>query len=351
MSNKENSEKMLSMINLALTNSIDANKGEINFVLKTATDWEFFFWNSCFDIHHYKQITRKFENYAQNIPKHEAQSIALTLQYDTTMLVFCDLWRELGLAIRELISSNYEAVSRSLRWIIEATIVWAETQLDNPTASDIYTEIFSKKLSKKEYQRKLLEIFAVNKARFSERLRFKEKYGIVKISDTVDKIKIFKNRKKGEQKNLLRDKIVRLNSEFSTYAHCTVQSLEELDKNRRYDFAIYQGYEYNQESFNDGLNDIYQTIDVCLTIILLVNTEFYGYENPLKFMENIKSGGESLAQDAFQQKEKFPFLNNILILPIEKRKKGHKAIENSKTSFDNSKIEKDEKSKKATESL
>lgn len=49
---------------------------------------------------------------------------------NTLLNIFPDLWEELGEAVRNIIIRNYRSVFRSLRWIIESIVFWADLELD-----------------------------------------------------------------------------------------------------------------------------------------------------------------------------------------------------------------------------
>jgi len=219
------------------------------------------------------------------------RAVALALQHDVSGLLFFDLWRELGQAVRSLLSCIYESVPRSLRWMIEATVFWAEMQLDASSAHDQFQWYYEQrdKINKKEYRRVWDQIHYTSSARFEERLLFREKYRRPGLGEVLNNLRFSKVKAEGDLDPTKIKKTLRtLYSEFSQYSHVTLETVHELYYGYLHgDFAFYQDYSFDQQASDRSLLNLWNTVDNLLALIILTEAEFLGYGTPKAFIQAV----------------------------------------------------------------
>jgi hypothetical protein len=171
---------------------------------------------------------------------------------DTLVNIFPDLWEELGEAIRNLIVSNYRSVFRSLRWIVESVVFWADIELDKKYNDAIahFDNYYHNYSMSKENTSFLSEyIVHYNIDLIDERLHLKEKYGKPTFKESVNNLTHLNKDKKIEK---VVDKIQRelntLYHDFSAFTHISMESYQrDWDNPGYYPYSI--DYTYNKEAY------------------------------------------------------------------------------------------------------
>jgi len=310
-------DKMRELVVLSIKLTLDKNQRKIDSLLALAGALEYVAMSwSCPDLH-IKQFLDKNHKSVEEIPEIQRRCIRLAARCDTSGLVFFDLWRELGQAVRELMCANYDSIPRSLRWMIEACVFWADMQLDGDSAKEMFEHFWSQrsKLTKREFDRVFIEIFRLDEERLAERLRFKEKYRGPSIGEIMNNLSVLKNRPGKYEGHRLRDSITAFYKESSGYAHATLSTFEEIQMEPgelHRDFAFFQDYRYDEERFEVEFRNICTAIDLVITIMILVETEFFGYGTPHEFFEHLGDIGNEVASKVQRLRDSFPFTNSII---------------------------------------
>jgi hypothetical protein len=318
-------DRMGKLINLSVQNTLKENQKPLDDLLDFCGDLEYLVieWASP-DKHITQFFGGKYDS-IEKLPKIQKRCIELAFREQTSMLIFFDLWRELGEAIRELMCSDYDSVARSLRWMIEACVLWADMQLDDVTAQGFFESYNShrEKLTDEEFKRLLSEIGTVNEARLVERLVFKEKFRNIRMGDLLKNLQNLKKPSKNMEIHEIREKIFSLYRDFSRYSHITLDTAKEIKMEPgelHFDFAFFQGYGYDKERFKTEIERIYGTLDLTFSIIVLVVANFYGYKTPGRLFESCKERmtyhgkekGKEIKDRILQSKNHFPFMYNII---------------------------------------
>jgi hypothetical protein len=269
-------------------------------------------------LHIQRLLNKKYKSTAR-IPQTIRWSLDLASRHDTCAMLFFDLWRELGEALRELVCSNYDSVPRSLRWMIETCVFWADMQLDDNCAQELFEYYHSQKikLTRKEYARMCLEIIRVGEARLDERLIFKEKFRSPSIKQIIQDLLILKTDSKFDYKDkvALKKELMSCYSEFSQYAHTTLSTVKEIRLEPGYlhtDFAFFQEYGYDRRRFNTELKSIFRTLDLMMTIMILIESMFYSYKGPVEFFRSLGDTGREFASKIARVSEDLPFTSQIV---------------------------------------
>jgi hypothetical protein len=138
------------------------------------------------------------------------------------------LWEELGEAIRNLIISNYRSVYRSLRWIIESTVFWANMELDKKygDAKAHFNNYYHNVSMSKDNISFLYEyIIHYNLDLINEHLHLKEKYGKPQFKETVKNLtKLTKDENVKRTIGKIRQEPESLYHDFSAFAHISIES-------------------------------------------------------------------------------------------------------------------------------
>jgi hypothetical protein len=265
---------------------------------------------------HIERVTDKKYRSVRQAPKEVRWSLRLAGRHDKCELVFYDLWRELGQALRELLCANYDSVQRSLRWMIETCIFWADMQLDGPSVKDMFEDYCSQKgrLTSKEFKRAFSEIYSMNEARLEERLVFKEKFRGPSLGEIAGNLAILKTTPKYKG-HLLREELLKYYRAFSEYVHITLTTAKEVSLEPgtlHGDFAFFQDYRYDMDRFNAEIASMFRTVDMLIAVMILVQMEFYGYEGPIEFFESLKDVGRDFASKIEPARDAFPFTWEIV---------------------------------------
>ena len=312
------SNKMKKLIALSMKQTLNENEKDIDSLLDIAGALEYLViaWNDP-DLH-VKQFMDEKYNSIEEVPETSRRCLRLAIRHDTSQLVFFDLWRELGQAMRELMCSNYDSVPRSLRWMIEACVFWADMQLDDFTAREWFEHYYSQrdKLTEEEFNRVFFEIHSVNEGRLTERLTFKEKYRRLAVKEIIENLSILKNHSRRYNKgHLIRSALRTCYSEFSEYSHITLSTLKEIymePGELHWDFAFFQDFRYDKERFDIELKNIYTTLDLIMAVIILVETEFFCYETPHEFFECLGDMRNEVATKIEGLRNRLPFISNMI---------------------------------------
>jgi len=309
--------KMKKLIELHLKQTLDENEKDVDLLLDFAGALEYLVISWDDSQLHFKNLIGKKYDSIEEVPEQIQRCFFLALRHDTSLFIFFDLWRELGQAVRELICSDYDSVPRSLRWMIEACIFWADMQLDHYNAQEYFEYYCSQKdkVTEDEFLRVSNTIYSVNEARLAERLTFKEKYRRLAVKEIIQNLSILKNHSKGYDKGpRIGRELNKCYSRFSEYSHITLSTLKEIHKEPgelHFDFAFFQDFRYDKRRFEIELSNIYTALDLILAVILLVETQFFSYETPNLFFECLGDVKEGVANKIKQLSHRLPFLSDM----------------------------------------
>jgi hypothetical protein len=319
------SKKMKRLIELSMKKTFRTYEKALDSLLEIAGDLEYLAIEWQQPQVHMKQLLNEKSNSRRKISEDKLKCLKLAVRHDTSLLVFFDLWRELGQTVRELICSNYGSVPRSLRWMVETCIFWADMQLDDYTVHEWFEHFYSQKdkLTEEEFRRTFYAIYDVNEARLVERLAFREKYRRLAIGEILNNLSILKGDSKFSKAHLVKYALRTCYSEFSKYSHTTLPTLREIDMEPgelHMDFAFFQDYHYDKEEFETQIQNIYRTLDIIIAVIILVETDFFCYEAPHKFCESLGELGKEVARKIHGMKDNFPFTDELMRKCVSGRK-------------------------------
>ena len=320
-------EKMRKLVEVSVKRSLGkrANSRKVDALLDVAATFEYLviYWTDP-SVHIERFFGEKYKSMAR-IPRTMRWSLELAARHDTCPLVFFGLWRELGEALRELVCSNYDSVPRSLRWLLETCVFWADMQLDEDCAQDLFEYYHSQKskLTRSEFARMSIEIRRVSEARLEERLIFKEKFGSPSVKQIIQDLLVLKNRSRStyKYKVALKREMMDCYSEFSQYAHFTPSTVKEIrlePGSLHTDFAFFQDYHYDKGRFDIGAKSIYRTLDLVMTIMILVESAFYSYEGPIEFFSSLKDAGREFASKIASVRQDLPFTSRVVEALVSK---------------------------------
>jgi hypothetical protein len=205
--------------------------------------------------------------------------------------IFFDLCRELGEAIRSLVIGNYSSVSRSLRWIIESAVFWTDMQGDGWTASEAYEHFTTvdPPIDSKQYSYLSRHISDLNHDLLEDRLSLKVKWGKYGIDDILHNlIRQADGAYNKPKHHSLKEEIKQLYNELSEFHHISIESLQEMDKTLRTDYAIYMGYEYDPEKYFYQFMNLWKVVDLVTSIVVLVGTQFYEYSKTSEYFDKMQ---------------------------------------------------------------
>jgi hypothetical protein len=307
-----NSKKMNKLIELALKETMDNHEGDLDVLLSLIGDLEYLVISWRDPKYHISQLTNGKFSSLDSIPENTKRSIILSLRFDSSLLAFFDMWRELGTAIRDLISSNYDSISRSLRLIIETCIFWADIQLDEDLAADHFEYYNSNRISGREFIRLQYEIGTINEVILTERLLFKEKYKSPSVSEILNNINVIKGDNKYSKG--IKEEINKYYKYLSKYSHYTEETLKEVNMEELHgDFAYFLDYKYKKTRFQEEINNIYNTVDLVISTMILVETNFLKYDTPNTFFNMLGDEGLRVREQVTKLQDLLPHLYNIII--------------------------------------
>lgn len=80
----------------------------------------------------------------------------------------------------------------------------------------------------------------------------------------------------------------------------------------RIDFAFFQNYIYDKKDFDLQLHNIFMTLDLVLSVILLVEAQFYSYDTPRDFFEVLGDLNSDFSDKIKPLSKRFVLLNKML---------------------------------------
>lgn len=267
--------------------TLGKHSAKVNNILTAAARIEYFVYDTGLRNAeaHVSAITQgKFSSLARMNTRHK-NCVDLANTENTILNIFFDLWRELGETIRSLIIGNYISINRSLRWIIESVVFWADMQTDRGTATEAFNYFLTDTslAKKKEYLFVYNYIKHRNRALLAERLSLKEKYRKPSFGEICNKLSSLNGDKK---RDLIKKELQKLYSDFSGFSHISTGSLPEFyslsEEGLRGDHASYHYFE--KYLFDTAIGKCWQVIDLVASVIILALTDFYGYKTPRDFL-------------------------------------------------------------------
>lgn len=186
---------------------------------------------------------------------------------------------------------NYSSVSRSLRWIIEAAVFWTDMQSDYQTSTRIYEYFITvhAPINSAEYSYLYRHTSESNRDLLEERLSLKAKWKKYGIGDMLDNVILntdgVYNKPKGHS---LKSEIQQAYKELSGFDHISIDSLQEIDKMLRTDYAIYMDHSYDPKRYSYQLMNLWNVVDLVTTIVVLAGTKYYEYPTTHDYLDNIQ---------------------------------------------------------------
>jgi hypothetical protein len=238
---------------------------------------------------HVAQITsRKYDDISK-LPITYERCVELANKHNAVDEIFANLWLELGESIRNLIIGNYGSIPRSLRWMLESTLFYADFQEDSGNAVEQFNEYLQEEspLRERRYRYLLHHIDDSNFELLDERLLLKERYEI-NFSRIKEQVKIFGDARYPKEVKGIPGELSELYRKFSALIHISQQSLEEKERDEE-GYALFLDSSYVRRDFQEKLNDIWKVIDLITSVLLLVCSRFYGYSSAIEFLDNITS--------------------------------------------------------------
>lgn len=274
-------------------NTFRAHGIDLDSLMKTTNVIEHFFIGEAMDIEpHISSVTDKKYSSKNDLSLRSKRCIDLVNLENTMLNIFPNLWEELGEAIRNLIISNYRSVYRSLRWIIESTVFWANMELNKKygDAKDHFNNYYHNVSMSKENISFLSEyVIHYNLDLINEHLHWKEKYGKPQFKETVNNLtKLTKDENVKRIISKIRQEIESLYHDFSAFTHISIESYTRNWDNPDY-YPYSTDYVYTEEKFYSALEVIWKVIDLITSIMLLVCSRFYGYNLPHEYLEAMKN--------------------------------------------------------------
>ena len=284
-------DKMHKMILNTANETLRSHGRKIDLFLKVLAQVEYFVIDTVDVDAHISKITHLRYTH-RSIDAGHKMCVELACVENTITDIFFDLVKEFGEATRSVIVGNYNSIPRSLRWILESTIFWANMQDENRNSTEAFEDYCEHlPISKTRYKYLRGQIRQVNYDLLVQRMTLKDEWHI-SFRDIVSKINVIKSDSKFFRKPKgfsFDSKIRSLYHVLSTYEHTTFETLSEIDYDLRSDFASYMNYGYNRERFPPLLSLMWITLDLILSIMVLSIAKFYGYKTGKDFIRRLKS--------------------------------------------------------------
>jgi hypothetical protein len=273
-----------------LKRSLNKNGQEIEILIETVAKIELFMIESKNYEPHIDYISEgKFTSLKSLNINNKRYMILVNKGYLLSEFYF-DILREIGEAIRSMLIGNYHSISRSLRWIIESSVFFADMQSDNIIANESYQYYIEEiDFTKQNFDYLRSHIYNSKSELISERLFLKVKWKKYNLEDMINNKILSENIKFSKPKGYtLKENIKKLYNQFSGYEHISEESLSELYYTLRTDYALFMNYRYDEDNFQLALEDLWQVIDIILSIAILGGCFFYGYSNTKEFLGKIQ---------------------------------------------------------------
>jgi hypothetical protein len=198
---------------------------------------------------HLATITKGRYTHTSVLKKKDQRCVKLTIQHNPVYNIFRNLWLELGESIRSLIIGNYGSIPRSLRWMIESTIFYADMQNDSPNAVDRFNYYLNDKsgLTLSAYRYLLNHISNNNYELLNNRLKLKEIGISTRYKDLVNNLGIFNDNSPNEIKGIPGE-LNSLYRQFSGLSHISQKSLEEKKKDSEEGYTFFWNSTYDRKN-------------------------------------------------------------------------------------------------------
>ena len=179
------------------------------------------------------------------------------------------------------------SVFRSLRWIIESAVFWADVELDKKINDAIshFTDYYRNvSLSEENYSFQSEYIPHYNRAHLDDRLYMKEKNnGRPGFGESVNNLNIFKKDGMESLVKTIEDELKTLYHDFSAFTHISVESLRR-SREHPDNYPYSMDYAYDREKFYSTLEKLWKVIDLVAPIMLLMSSRFYRYKLPHQYL-------------------------------------------------------------------
>ncbi len=292
---------MKQLISKQVEETLGVHDIDLDLLVRTTDVIEHFFMGEEMGIDaHILKITKGKYSHKSDLGFRYKRAIELADLENTILDIFPDLWEELGEAIRNLIISNYRSVSRSLRWIIESIVFWADVELDKKIndaishSNDYYQNL---SMAKENYSFQSEYILHYNRDHLDDRLYLKERDGKPGFGESVNSLNPLKRDGIISQVTKIQKELKALYHDFSAFTHISVESLRRGWENPEY-YPYSMEYSYNAEKFHSTLKKLWNVIDLVAALMLLMCSRFYGYILPNEYLKASKTYYEKRKSNA-----------------------------------------------------
>lgn len=272
--------------------TLNSNRKDLETLAKTISKLELFGIESQMGDAHVSNISMGKITSISAASKNQKRCMDLIRREYFLNTIFFDLCRELGEAIRSLVIGNYSSVSRSLRWIIESAVFWTDMQGEYWTASAAYEHFttLDPPMDIKEYSYLRRHISDLHYYQLEDRLSLKEKWKKYSIRDILEGNVILQaeGAYKKPKGHSFKSEIEQLYKELSGFDHISIESLQEIDKTLRTDYAIYMDYEYDRKKYFYHFINLWKVVDLVACIVVLAGTKFYEYSTTSKYLDKMQ---------------------------------------------------------------
>jgi len=113
----------------------------------------------------------------------------------------------------------------------------------------------------------------------------------------------------------LKEDIKTLYSIFSEFSHTTLSTVKEIQMEigeLHTDFAFFQDYSYDRDFFNLCYTNITKTLDCVIAVLILVESNFLGYDTPIKFLNSLDELFKELVFSSRDVKDIYPHLSSLI---------------------------------------
>ena len=271
--------------------TLNSNRKDLEILTKIISELELFGIESQMVDAHVSNISMGKITSISAASKNQKQCIDLVRRGYFLNTIFFDLCRELGEAIRSMFIGNYSSVSRSLRWVIESAVFWTDMQGEYWTASAAYEHFttLDPPMDNKEYSYLRRHISDSHYDLLEDRLSLKVKWKKYGVNDVLGDNVILQAQGAYKPKgHSLESEIRQVYKELSGFDHISIESLQEIDKTLRTDYAIYMGYEYDRKKYSHQFMNLWRVVDLVACIVVLAGTKFYEYSTTSKYLDKMQ---------------------------------------------------------------
>jgi hypothetical protein len=86
----------------------------------------------------------------------------------------------------------------------------------------------------------------------------------------------------------LKSEIQKVYKELSGFDHISIESLQEIDKTLRTDYAIYMDYVYDRQKYSYQFMNLWKVVDLVTFIVVLAGTKYYEYSTTFEYLDKMQ---------------------------------------------------------------